>query len=387
VYNEGNLNTVFTTGAGNPDRLNHNASYSPTVTFNSNDGNSDFYDGWNLIGNPYPSALDWDASGWTKTNITNTVYMWDGDAGNYVYYNNGGPDDHLQGTGQTLNSDATARYIPAMQSFFVKANASSPSFTIPASARVHNSNQMYKSDEIETPDFDYVKLQIENLNGQKDQALVRFIDNDNIKSDFDDNYDAYKMYATTPGLPQLYSLTYDNSTEIPLAINTLPLDYDVEYQVIPLGVVAKQDGDYTFTAVELNNPVLEKIYLIDQRDEQAIYTDLAVNPTYTAYIPEGEYRNRFYLLTAKSTTDIENIINTASDVKIYSAGMKMFIAMNSIELTNGTVEVFDATGRLILKDKAPSTFNEYDMQTYAGGAYIVRYISGGNVYNQTIILK
>ncbi len=31
--------------------------------------------GWNLVGNPYPSPIDWDAaSGWTKTNVDNATY-------------------------------------------------------------------------------------------------------------------------------------------------------------------------------------------------------------------------------------------------------------------------------------------------------------------------
>jgi hypothetical protein len=31
--------------------------------------------GWNLVGNPYPAYLDWNDSGWTKTNIFNSIYF------------------------------------------------------------------------------------------------------------------------------------------------------------------------------------------------------------------------------------------------------------------------------------------------------------------------
>ena len=47
--------------------------------------------GFNLVGNPYPSAIDWDAaSGWTKTNIDNAVYYFKASAtdqygGTYSY--------------------------------------------------------------------------------------------------------------------------------------------------------------------------------------------------------------------------------------------------------------------------------------------------------------
>ncbi|MCD4744993.1 MAG: S8 family serine peptidase, partial [Bacteroidales bacterium] len=43
--------------------------------------------GLNLISNPYPSALEADIDIWTKTNIDNSVWIWDDASGNYVYWN------------------------------------------------------------------------------------------------------------------------------------------------------------------------------------------------------------------------------------------------------------------------------------------------------------
>ena len=35
-------------------------------------------DGWNLVGNPFPSTIDWNAaSGWTKTNVETSIYITD----------------------------------------------------------------------------------------------------------------------------------------------------------------------------------------------------------------------------------------------------------------------------------------------------------------------
>lgn len=73
--------------------------------------------GWNLVGNPTPSTIDWDASpGWTKTNMDGTIYIWDpaDTSGGYKTWN---------GTTGNLGSGLVAPF----QAFWVKANGAGPS--------------------------------------------------------------------------------------------------------------------------------------------------------------------------------------------------------------------------------------------------------------------
>ncbi|HOT15367.1 MAG TPA: fibronectin type III domain-containing protein, partial [Bacteroidales bacterium] len=67
--------------------------------------------GYNLVGNPYPSAIDWEASsGWTKTNISRTIWIWN-------------PYTQVYSTWDgTVGTNGGSRYIPAMQGFIVKVN-------------------------------------------------------------------------------------------------------------------------------------------------------------------------------------------------------------------------------------------------------------------------
>ena len=69
--------------------------------------------GWNLIGNPTPSTIDWNSSSWTKTNMDGTIYVWDPSTGNYRTWNGS--------TGDLGNG-----LIAPFQAFWVKANAASP---------------------------------------------------------------------------------------------------------------------------------------------------------------------------------------------------------------------------------------------------------------------
>jgi len=381
TYNEGNITNTFT---GTPDKLNNDASYSPNITFTSNDGNGDYYDGWNLIANPYQSAIDWDDPNWVRTNISNTVYLWDGDNGNYVYYNNGSPDDALAGNGQTLNSDNNARYIPPMQSFFVKATDANPAITIPSTARVHHSSQMYKNESPSDYDFDYIKFQVD-YNGKKDQLLVRFIDNYDVSEAFDDKFDAYKSFAQTDGLPQIYTII-DIPQITPLAINSLPLNTDDEYEMIPLGIVAKYSGQYTFSAAEMKNKNFDQIYLVDNKEGMETCIDLNLTPEYETYIEQGENSDRFYLLFKKTFVNPNDIVKFAdSNIQIYTNNKMLFVNLKNFN--EGKTLVYNSIGQLVFETTSFKGLNEYDLSSLSQGSYVVKFFNNDNIITKTIILQ
>lgn len=96
------------------------------VTYNDDLGQPPSEDGWNLVGNPYPSTIDWDAAGWTKTNINGFFYIWNDD------------HQHYEGwmTGFGALSDAGSQNIPSMQGFWVQTNSNSPAPVLSADESV-----------------------------------------------------------------------------------------------------------------------------------------------------------------------------------------------------------------------------------------------------------
>lgn len=78
--------------------------------------------GFNLVGNPFAATIDWDDGNWTKSNMDNTIYIWDASSNDYKDWNGftGSLGDGL---------------IPPFQGFWVKANSANPELTVNNSSK------------------------------------------------------------------------------------------------------------------------------------------------------------------------------------------------------------------------------------------------------------
>ncbi|MES2387895.1 MAG: hypothetical protein V4543_07820, partial [Bacteroidota bacterium] len=70
--------------------------------------------GWNLVGNPYPSTIDWDDADWVKTNMANSLYILREKLQSYATYIGG------------IGANGGSRYIASGQGFEVLATGTSP---------------------------------------------------------------------------------------------------------------------------------------------------------------------------------------------------------------------------------------------------------------------
>jgi hypothetical protein len=158
-------------------------------------------DGWNLVGNPYPSVIDWNAAtGWTKTNISGTIYIADngGETLQYAIWNG------------TTGINGGSRYIPIGQAFWVKATAGSPVLSTRENIKAPGQSPTF----FRTASTENL-LHIKMTNGSfEDETAIHFR-NDATKQ-FDDYADAWKLKN---GLFNLSSLTENHER---LAINSLP---------------------------------------------------------------------------------------------------------------------------------------------------------------------
>jgi len=263
-----------------------------TVYYDDNDANSGYFDGWNLIANPYPSALDWTDASWDKTYVESSVYYWDGtyeNEGNYKYYVASVYDD---GT-NVVNGGS--QFIPASQAFFVKAKntagSGGQSFTIPNNAREHNTQEFWgkgnntKNSKSSTA---FIRLKA-NANNTTDELVVRYISEGT--SDFDGNFDAYKMYSYSANVPQVYSFNSENDAGY--AINSL--NENSLNDTLNIGIEIAKNGvsECSFELVEFKTEN-RHVYLEDIQENNI--QNLISKTSYTFFIDDSsDIRGRFYI--------------------------------------------------------------------------------------------
>ncbi len=315
---------------------------------------------YNLVPNPYPSAIDWDAtSGWTRdgSKIANAIYMWPSGEGNYAAYVAG------------ASSYGGSRYIPSGQAFFVQTIGESPVLAMNDNVRVHNSQPFYKNDE-QIPDLLRITA---DANNYKDEVVVRFTENATTSADYD--YDAWKIYGLE-GAPQLYTLASNNEM---LAINSLP--YLETAYTVPLNFELKAEKPVTFTFSSIESfDQSVSIYLKDELANQTI--DLRSHPVYTFNHSLGNAAKRFKLIFGGAI----GIDEPKADAnKMWVSGNTLYINAPELAKKQSLIEVFNPAGqRLVAKNLVLDEITTFDLTVE--GFVVVKLTSGQKVMTAKGIL-
>jgi len=267
-----------------------------------------YTEGFNLIGNPYPSPIDWDAaSGWTKTNIDDAVY-----------YFNPSTTDQYGGTYSTyisgISSDGIANsIIPSMQGFFVHvtdgAYPVTASLGINNDARVNNLSPTYhkKSEQVNSA---LLRLCVQYSDAEVYDPLVIYF-NDSASAAFEKNRDALKLMNSDSQVPSFYAFSSDNRK---LSIYSIS-DLEDSLSIIPVGLSIDKDALVTFNAcnVDLFD---EGVQILLHDKGNYLYHDLTLDPVYKIYLEAGDYTDRF------------SIIFTMKDIRYQPGKNDLFYAYN-----------------------------------------------------------
>ena len=318
-----------------------------------------------LVGNPYPSALDWtNAAGWTKTNVANAIYYWDAASSKVSSYVAG------------VSTNGGTQYIPAMQSFMVSTTGTggnTSSVAINNAARVSLQNPSFlRSGSDET-----IRIKITAANAEQwDDAVVRF--NEMATNSFDDDWDAYKLLSRGPS-PSIYTML---GADI-YSVNSVA--HAASLPKIDVVVYIPADGNYSLTITN-SDPSTDYVLL----DNKLGTENLLSGSDYMFSALRTDDGNRFQLQLRSSENNITTGTTSAQSNKglqINSTDKGFVIQTDVFGGNNADIEILDMSGKSValLENTLASgaTFVPLDL---SAGAYLVKVTVDGNAFAGMISL-
>ena len=338
IYYPNTSNTYTFTGTLNT------GSYSLAV---SNGGTYTF----NLVPNPYPSAINWGSSGgWVKNNIGATAYIWPAGAGNYT----------------TITASSNYN-IPAGQSFMVMTSGS-PTLTVNNSACVHSTQAFYKSAEAST-----LKISAQS-NNYYDETFVGF--NSSASPDFDPQLDGFKLWGLKDA-PQLWT----EKGESRLSVNELPPPSGA--LVVPLDFKTSYAGQVTLnvTGVETFDPSLP-VRLQDHLNGSM--TDLRQNNSYVFNHDTSNTEKRFSLVFGYPDGINTNLSNIG---KAFISNGRIYLDVPTMQGHLAKITLYDMLGQVIRSQEKTMDGIISIEAPLAQGIYIVSVSSGGRNFVTKVVNK
>lgn len=307
--------------------------------------------GFNLVGNPYPSYINWTSVAAANPNLDNTYYYRTQNIDNsYAFVTwNGAGNTFVNSKGGTANTTITS-LIPPTQAFWVRVKSGT------TATKMHFNNDMreHRDDNgnlMKMPRRDTrptVRMQLQNGNNADEMLIYQDADANN---DYD-SYDSPKMLNNSTTLPDLYSIVGNER----LVINGFGTIY--HNMEVPLGFSLKSAASLRIKASELNYlPVGMSVYLLDK-----------LTNTQTQLTSETEY----------SFTTTEANINNESRFSLVFKSLGSTTSVNESELSKHTVFV-NAQNELVI---IAAENSRYAIYTIVG-----EMISAGAIANKALIIN
>ncbi|MFC2176502.1 T9SS type A sorting domain-containing protein [Bacteroidota bacterium] len=334
---------------------------------------------FNLVGNPYPSAIDaWKlVNDPSNANIHGSIYFWDddGSGGTGYSYNDysiwnasGGLPAVTSGGG---GSNVPNGIIPTAQGFMVR-NETATQLTFKNAMRVVNnsSNRFFKTNGSNN------RLWL-SINGTAafNQILVNL--NEDATEGEDRLYDAVKVQ----GNKDLSLSAHSNGNNY--AIIAFPPPFIDK--TLPLSLFVSADGSYSFKADIMEGFKGYDVYLQDvvKGTNQLVTEGKAIEVALKA----GKHADRFYLNFARTATPTGIANAEENNLVAYAANDFLHVGCTTCA-SNATITLLDMSGRMVLTANNPQ-FNggnaSIALNGLSTGVYVVRVTTDKQTLSQKII--
>jgi hypothetical protein len=314
---------------------------------------------YNLLGNPYPSAIS--VANLIDNTTLGALYLWTHNTAiaNNVFTNN---DYAIRtrntGTAAVSGGVIPGQYIAAGQGFFASSSATG-NIVFTNTMRVGNNNsQFFKNTQTE-PQFYYFRINVTNTDGAFKQLAIGY------EEGATNGYDFAQDAFATPGAPlKFYSLIGTNG----FTIQGRAFPWTVNDQV-SLGYTSTIAGNYEIALNDYDPSFPTQDIFIEDTNSGTFHNLKTGSYSFTTAI--GTFDNRFKVRYLNPTLSNNTFLINPNTVNVNSNNNE--IEVNSTSEKIKSIQVYDTLGRLI-----------FDKQNLAEKTVLIESISK---QNQVLIIK
>jgi len=332
-------NTFVSRGTLNQQAVQVINWYTQSASLQYSMMNGSSFSGYNLVGNPYASSIDWNTRGTSATSgiyitgVSNTIYIYNESTKTYGTYDG------------SLAANGASSVIPSGQGFYVKATSASSQLTFnesaKTSAQVTGPTQGTGNTLLLTtkpvvgntgPVLQYMRLELRKDSDNVEETLVRFESTAHDK--FVDGEDSEHM-GGSGGV----SFSSNSSDNVALIINHVPFP-KTNTTKIKLNVGAATDGQYAINRTEFKNiPPIYDVWLRDAYKKDSL--DLKTYNSYKFDILKSDtnsYGSGRFTLIIRETPGLGLHLLSFSGKKTTSGSELVWKTENERYSTNFTIE-------------------------------------------------
>lgn len=326
------------------------------------------HDGWNLLGNPYPSAVVWDGSAsWDIQDIEPIVYV--PDVANPEYYIS---YDYSTGLGVPGLGTLAGGVIAMGQAFWVKAQGPglNPSLVIHESAKTSSSGEFYRRRQ-----FDNTGLSVA-LSDNVGKDVSWLMTKADASVGYDPKYDRSKLEAPAIAVAFL-------ADGKKLANSTIPsISENIE---IPLYVFVRDAGEFILSFESIGQlPEFDELFIID-KELQAVHKLSEGGYSFTASGRLESY-DRF-VISRLNDSSLEQVV-----LNVFPNPVQDLLTIETYAHDDLTCSIIDATGVVIrtgrLTISSPGVRSiRFDVSDIPPGIYFVKTHVGGKSLTKKIVKR
>ena len=337
-------------------------------------------DGWNLIGNPYPSPINWD-NVTIPSGVSGQVSLKDNMgvltvAGNYVTFS-GGVGNPASFTG----------VIPAGEAFWVRKTSAGPTpITFKEADKVVSRNPTFFRKATIT---NILRAKLTGANKQ-DELVIRLVADalDNV----DNNYDAFKLtndflnFSSLSGDSKKLSINSKSTLDNVHSRKSFPLVIEGNGSWAPVGNFKISFSELeTFDDTQI---LLKDLYLKDSVELSSQHLEYA----FTSTADPKTFANRFELIIARpSVTTAVGDLFPLNEINIYPNPTSNSFEIELPKSFKGTVKTLNNLGQelgtLELGLEGEILKGNFDLSPQSSGIYFVQVSNGSKVYTKKVIKK